>query len=71
MSCAVIKLLIIFNWPTVPECQPPLPVIHVVLHLKKRGAESCEGHVRLGFLDEWHDHCACSCISYNSINNMT
>ena len=45
MSCAVIKLLIIFNWATVPECQPPLPVIHVVLHLKKRGAESREGHV--------------------------
>lgn len=45
MSCAVIKLLIIFNWPTVPDYQPPFPIIHVVVHFKKRGAESREGHV--------------------------
>lgn len=28
-----------------PDYQPPFPIIHVVVHLMKKGAESREGHV--------------------------
>lgn len=41
----VIKFVIIFNWPTVPDYRPLFPVIRVVLHFKKRGTESHDGHV--------------------------
>jgi hypothetical protein len=60
MSGAVTKLLIIFHWPTVLAHQS---VLYLLSYTSKSDEQSHVKGMRWhGFLDEWHDHCACTCI---------